>query len=77
MQPPTILVVLQNAYDKGALDGGFNPSTWRVEFESSRTGYRLLEVALDGRHTFRWKIHYTNACPGLGKGAASKLPAQP
>lgn len=63
-----ILVVLQNPYNKGSLASGWNPSNWRSEFESSRSGSRLADA-------FPWEcsIHYTNANPKIGDGVDSKL----
>lgn len=66
-----LLVVLQNAYDRGGLAGGWHPGRWRAEFEKSHTGKRIrhvLPAAAAG-----WRIHFANACPGIGEGASSKL----
>lgn len=77
--PHILLVVLQNAYDKGRLKRGYNPSSWRKEFERSRTGERLREALPDrfqwqskGPSRYAWDIRYTNASPVLGKGPDSK-----
>jgi len=72
MSNEKILVVLQNAYDRGSLSAGFNPKRWLNEFEHSRTGHRLLYGALESRFTFRWDLRYTNASPKLGHGSSSK-----
>ena len=65
-----ILVFLQNAYDKGTLAKGWNPTRWRQEFKRSRSGKRL-EVLLGyvGINTCR----FANIAPGVGNGADSAL----
>jgi hypothetical protein len=68
-----ILVVLQNPYTKGSLSKGWNPSRWRFEFESSRSGRRLQDAFPIGLGHCR--IHYTNANPKLGDNPESKMPA--
>jgi len=73
---PTLLVVLQNAYDKGRLRAGerFNPASWRAEFTQSSTG-RRLRIVLNSHDDL--DIRYCNAAPGIGKGSRSKLKACP
>ena len=70
-----LLVVLQNAYDKGQLKQGWHPGRWKTEFLKSRTGFRL-KMALPGTlygRLYPWSVHYTNACPGIGNGPDSQL----
>ena len=62
-----LLVVLQNAYDRGSLADGWHPSRWRKEYEQSRTGRRLA-LALPKECS----VHYTNANPRMGHGPDSK-----
>ncbi len=64
----TVLVVLQNAYDKGSLAEGWSPARWRKEYESSRSG-RRLQLALPSD----WNVRYTNTTPVLGNGPDSRL----
>ena len=70
MSKPTILVVLQNPYARGKLRKGqkYNPSTWRKEYLSSRTGVRLRSVLPDD-----WAVHFTNSNPTVGARASSRL----
>lgn len=70
--PTRLLVLLQNVYDKGALKKGYHPAVWRHEFQSSRTGRRLLSALPTGHE---WRIHYANVAPGIGRGSRSKLEA--
>jgi len=65
-----VLVVLQNAYDKGKLRDGYQYYRWLHEFKSSRTGIRLNAVTEDLTN-----LHYTNASPKIGCGPKSILPA--
>jgi hypothetical protein len=65
-----VLVVLQNAYDKGKLRDGYQYYRWLQEFHSSRTGVRLNVVTEDLAN-----LHYTNASPKIGCGPKSILPA--
>jgi hypothetical protein len=65
-----VLVVLQNAYDKGRLRDGYQYHKWLREFQSSRTGVRLNIVTEDLTN-----VHYTNASPKIGCGPGSILPA--
>jgi hypothetical protein len=67
-----ILVVLQNPYAKGSLSQGWNPSRWRKEFESSRSGQRLRDA-----FPYYCDLFYTNANPKLGDSPDSKLEADP
>ena len=67
-----VLVVLQNAYNKGILSGGSRYSfrRWFSEFEQSRSGARLAQM-------FGWenlrRLHYTNTTPLIGVGPDSQL----
>jgi len=67
-----VLVVLQNAYDRGTLKAGsrFNPAIWRSEFYGTRTWTRLQRIFKKSE----CQLHFTNAAPGIGKGARSSLP---
>lgn len=65
-----VLVVLQNAYDKGRLRDGYQYHRWLREFRSSRTGVRLNAVTEDLTN-----VHFTNASPKIGRGPKSILPA--
>ena len=65
-----VLVVLQNAYDKGRLRDGYQYHKWLREFQSSRTGVRLNIVTEDLTN-----VHYTNASPKIGCGPGSILAA--
>ncbi|MCI0388600.1 MAG: hypothetical protein MOB07_07515 [Acidobacteria bacterium] len=67
---PPVLVVLQNAYDKGRLRNGYQYHRWLREFRSSRTGVRLNAVTEDLTN-----VHYANASPKIGRGPKSILPA--
>lgn len=66
----TLLVVLQNPYQKGQLKS-WNPAVWRKEFESSRSGQRLLKFL----PTRDWTIKYSNANPKIGASSDSKFDA--
>jgi hypothetical protein len=68
-----LLVVLQNAYDKGSLADRWNYAAWKREFESSRTGTRLLYALPDMGTSPSWRVHYANAAPGVGRGSRSCL----
>lgn len=76
MTEPTLLVVLQNAYDKGRLQAGarFNPATWRAEFLRSATGSRLRVVLTNHEDM---DIRFCNAAPGIGEGSSSRLKGCP
>lgn len=63
--------MLQNPYDRGKLAEGWHPSSWRRELRLSRSGCRL-RVLLD---SLLWKVHFTNANPGIGEGPDAALPA--
>ena len=70
-----ILVVLQNAYDRGRLATSWNPTIWKRELLASRTGTRLRVVfsepaELEG-------LHFCNAAPGLGKGPSEARTGSP
>jgi hypothetical protein len=65
-----LLVLLQNAYNRGALRDGWCAVTWRRELLASRTGVRLRQAIPTGP---AWYVRYANACPGLGDGPDSKL----
>lgn len=69
-----VLIVLQNAYDRGSLKAGerFNPATWRAEFLGTRTWTRLQRLFSRGKYN----LHFTNAAPGIGSGPRSLLPVQ-
>jgi hypothetical protein len=54
-----VLVVLQNAYDKGSLRDGYQYHRWLREFQSSRTGVRLNVVTEDLTN-----VHYANGPMG-------------
>ncbi len=70
MDKPRILVLLQNAYDKGSLAQGWSPARWRCEFESSRTGVRLrVAVPME-----RFEVRYANSGNGIGQGPDAKIP---
>ena len=70
-----ILIVLQNAYDKGELAGGYSVAAWRREFRTSRS-YRRLKVLI-GPELY-WisepgsPIRMCNVCPKVGNGSESK-----
>ena len=64
-----ILIVLQNAYDKGRLRDGYQYHRWLREFRSSRTGVRLNAVTEDLTN-----VHYANTSPKIGCGPRSILP---
>jgi len=66
-----LLVVLQNAYDKGTLAEGFNSARWKSELARSLTGRKLARGIPEGA----WRVSYTNASPILGAGPSSKPPA--
>jgi len=61
-----VLVVLQNAYTKGALAEGYHPSTWRRELLCSRSGRRLARALPDVG------VSYTNSSRTLGDGPDSR-----
>lgn len=67
-----VLVILQNAYNKGTLSSGSRYSFrhWFREFEQSRSGVRLAEMF--GRETLR-RLHYTNTTSIIGVGPDSQL----
>lgn len=64
-----VLVVLQNAYDKGELAKGYSYRRWLKEMERSRVGQRLECI-------FRslWLPHYVNTTPLIGAGPNARLP---
>lgn len=74
-----VLVVLQNAYDKGGLHKGHNPEKWMHEFLGSRTGARLATMFSRSElpTTDLTKCHYVNTTDEIGFGASSKLPPDP
>jgi hypothetical protein len=67
-----ILVMLQNAYDRGSLSKGYNYRRWVRELAATRAGQRL-------EHIFYplTEVRIANTTPCLGRGADSKLPACP
>jgi hypothetical protein len=65
-----LLIVLQNAYDRGGLAMGWSPGRWRKEFLASLTGARLRHALPEGGG---WELRFANACPGIGVGSGSRL----
>jgi hypothetical protein len=68
----SVLVILQNAYDKGSLAQGYSYARWLKEMETSRVGQRLAQVFQDVR-----AARYVNTTPLLGCGPDAKLPVCP
>lgn len=68
-----VLVVLQNAYDKGSLGGGWSRARWVKEFSTSRSGCRLSVMLGDN---LKW-CRYANTTPAVGRGPDSVLPPSP
>lgn len=67
-----ILVVLQNAYDVGALRRGFNSATWLSELRGTLSYAKLVRAIPED-----FEVRWTNACRGIGKGPDSKLRPYP
>lgn len=72
-----LLVLLQNPYAKGTLAAGWHPSNWKREFLSSRSGKRI-QPALPTSHQpdskgERWRVHYSNSNPQIGRGSSSEF----
>jgi hypothetical protein len=67
----TVLVVLQNAYDKGSLSDGWSYKAWRDEFWRSRSGVRLRPILASSALLVR----VCNTTPKIGTGPDSRLPA--
>src|SRR5690606_20853234 len=63
-----ILVVLQNAYNVGALKYGFNSATWLSELKSTLSYSKIIRAIPDA-----FEVRWTNACRGVGEGPSSKL----
>lgn len=62
-----VLVVLQNAYQRGRLRSGYHPSTWLAELRGSRSGTRLREALPIGA-----VVRFANASPTMGRTVDSK-----
>jgi len=71
-----LLVLLQNAYDRGELANGYSPGRWYKELSKSRTGRRLYLAIPDLRDLGFYhakNVRFANACPGIGDGPDSQL----